>query len=262
MKIISYSIFGSRTTPPEDQWMFHTYMRGLFFNVLMNRLVYKDWHTHIEVDAGTFSDYDHIFIGLQKQYGCSVTVNPPDTLCKMMLWRLKPIFNPDAEYVICRDTDALTSMREAKAVQQWIDTGWILHGISDNPAHNLPLMGGLSGFKCQPLREKYGSYDAVIAKSPVSIDKRGSDQDFLNKVIYEDFEGQLLGHFGDTSKVHGWSRMSIDGKSHGSDLCTAFIGSAGCNEMETIRYLKANSPDFRFEGVDVKYPLIFNWLAI
>src|SRR5688572_9876366 len=161
MKLISYSIFGNHC----PKWIFNTLMRGVYFNTVMNKLVFPDWETHIETDSLTFSSYDHFFSMLEHKYGITFSVNAEENLCTSMLWRMKPIFESEAEYVLCRDADALTSYREAGAVKKFIESGKILHGMADNPAHSIPLMGGMCGFKCEPLREKYGSWQQMIVRS-------------------------------------------------------------------------------------------------
>lgn len=248
-KIISYALFGSRTTEP---WLFAFYLRGFVWNVRMNRLIYPEWQTHVEIDAGTFSDYDNLFIELQRHYGISYNVNMQEELCKSMLWRLKPVFNPDTELVLCRDADAITTLREQVCVNEWINSGKQLHGINDNPAHQLPLMGGMVGIRSDYIRSKFASWDGFMHDGG-SFEQHGSDQQHIMRLLYipgtdialvSDMRGRISDH---TNPL--WT----------SDLTCRHIGSAGVVEMETIRFFKQHDPNSPFIEIEKKYPHIFFW---
>lgn len=248
-KIISYSLFGSRTTAP---WLFAFYLRGFVWNVKMNRLLYPEWQTHVEVDAGTFSDYDHIFTELQKHYGISYNINIQEPLCKSMLWRLKPVFWENSEIVLCRDADAITTLREADCVKRWEGSGQRIHGINDNPAHQLPLMGGMIGLKCAYIRSEFETWDWFM-ESDDSFEQHGSDQNHIMKKLY------LPG-----TNIAMISDMYREGSNHSnplwtSDLTCRHIGSAGVVEMETIRFFNIHDANSRFIETEKKYPHIFYW---
>lgn len=273
-KVISYSLFGAKPEGEADSWEFLFYLRGFYFNVLMNSLVYPDLVTRIYIDGITFDKYEKLFRWLNDYHKVKFGMYGPDNLCRSMLWRMKPIFSKEVDIVICRDSDALTSYREAQAVEEWIQSGMICHGLHDNPAHSVPLMGGMCGFRANELREKYGSWEEMISKSPVVIDKRGSDQDFINHIVFRDFKDSFLGHYGDIiqrNKAYNTAgtmpgtqfKVINDDRSNRlwtSNLCSFFIGSAGVNEMETLRFFRDNLPGF---GDDkelwAKYPKIFYW---
>lgn len=261
-KIISYSLFKGAQDFTE---LF--YVRGFYFNVLMNSLVYPDWKTVVFVDNYMVEKYQYLFTYLISERSVSVyPVIVDATHCQKMLWRTLPVFWPDSSYVICRDADALTNDREAKAVQEWLKSGLILHGINDNPAHSIPLLGGMCGFKAEPIRNLFGSWENMLSKSLHPIDKHGSDQRFLNSVVLNAFPDRLGMH------ISGHIPGSFQGEKEGSktwilerakkatDLCTAFIGAAGCNEMETLRFFRNQLPNW---GSDQElweqYPKLFYW---
>ncbi len=261
MKVISYSLFKGSDPLAE---LF--YVRGLYLNVLMNSIVYPGWQTVLLLDEQYETEENKLlFSTLQHKYNLYIVGRTKKTHCGAMLWRIEPAFWPETEYLICRDADALTSVREANAVKRFIDSKQTMHGISDNPAHSIPLLGGMCGFKCQPLRDKYGSYDKMLGRYSGKIDKHGSDQHFLNSLIYEDFKEDMMMHFGNDAegneeRWYYFTSNSLPPKSHGSDLCTSFIGSAGTNEMETLRFFRDNLSDW---GSDKelweKYPKLFYW---
>lgn len=265
MKIISYSLF--KGTDPLAELF---YVRGLYLNVMMNSIVYPEWKTVVQVDEYILSKYGNLLDWLGKEYVFEIDPNySNDTHCMKMLWRIRPVFWPEAEYVICRDADALTSLAEANAVDQWIGSGLIIHGIHDNPAHSLPLLGGLCGFKCEPLRYKYGLFKTMTGLATKRIDKHGSDQDFLNSIVYEGFKNSFISHVGRVShdiliKQQGTVNKLIyqdrTDKRWLSDLCTSFIGAAGCNEMETLRYFRSVGIRPVPNDIANAYPKIFYWV--
>lgn len=246
-KIISYSLFGSRTTPP---WLFAFYLRGFVWNVKMNRLLYPDWQTHVEIDSETFSDYDNIFNELQKHYGISYNVNIQEPLCKSMLWRLKPVFWPDSELVLCRDADAITTLREAECVQEWQNSGKRLHGINDNPAHKLPLMGGMIGLRCDAIRAEFGTWEHFMDNAG-DLSKHGSDQKHIMCELHRPGTNYTL-----ISDMYG-KESNHSNPLWVSDLTCRHIGSAGVVEMETIRFFSGfDNPILETEKA---YKHIFYW---
>lgn len=269
-KIISYSLFGARELT-FNKWLFNAYVTGLYWNVRMNKLIYPDWTTHVNVDSGTFSMYDTLIKGLQEFYGITFDVNPPSVRCMSMLWRMKPIFEQDVEYVICRDADALTSYKEAQCVSEFVATGMDVHGITDNTAHSIPVLGGLCGFRGEPMRERYGSWEKMIGETRVPINDHGTDQNFLMQNVYTDFKYRYFGHIlnhnlhiQDSEIVRRIPDVTLDGvdpKLWESNLCACFMGSAGVNNMETIRFFQRFSQDTEFEkDIALRYREIFYWL--
>lgn len=247
-KIISYSLFKG---PDPLAELF--YVRGMYLNVLMNSLVYPDWKTVVHVDRYIFDKYQDLFTHIIANYSVKVSISEIEyTHCQKMLWRMEPIFDDRVEYVICRDADALTSYREANAVGEWIKSGEVLQGIKDNPAHSIPLLGGLCGFKAEPIRSKYGSWENMITKTKRPIEDHGTDQHFLNDVIFPDFPSTNYQWQPGPSKRSNplWA----------SDLCTSFIGAAGVNEMETLRFFRSHLPGWGSDqDLWKQYPKLFYW---
>jgi hypothetical protein len=245
--VISFSIFDCK-----HDWQFLFYLRGLWFNCAMIRLLKPEYKIYVSCETNVYLRYENFFDALIYTYGIELLVMNEDTLCRMMLWRMKPVFNPEVEYCFCRDTDSLVTWRDMGAMQQFIDSGRAVSGVQDNPGHTVPLMGGMSGFKCEPLRQQYGTWNEMISRSPVKIDRHGSDQDFLTRVVYEDFKGDYL--------LQSNVPRKRDDPRWLSDLCVPFIGSAGVNEFETLRYLRDNKIDLTLNGIGKLYPNIFYWL--
>jgi hypothetical protein len=247
MKVFSFSIFDCK-----HDWQFLFYLRGLWFNCAMIKIVCPDFKIYTYVEKSVWVKYRDIFWTLAEDYGVKIIPLDEDTPCKMMLWRVRPVFNTDVEYCFPRDADALVTYRETTAIKEFVLSKSNIHSIQDNPGHSVPLLGGLCGFRCEPLRDKYGSHSSLLHASPVTIDKHGSDQDFLTKVVYKDFISSyyLSRNIPRERNNPLWT----------SDLCISFIGTAGVNEFETLRYLRDNGANLTLSGVGRMYKKIFYWL--
>ena len=263
MKVISYSIFGD---PASFEFPF--YMRGLYFNARMNKLIYPEWRTAVAVEISVFEKYQSFFSALEQKFRALPFVMRPAPLCESMLWRMAPIFYYDTSHVICRDADAITTYKEAQAVQEWIDSGLGFHGITDNPAHTLPLMGGMCGFRVDHFKQTFPEYDTfekLVAGS--DLKNHGSDQNLLMKKIYPKAKGNLLVHsfsgYNRTDEVK-LVRQSANGIVAGvspklweSNLTCRHIGSPGVVDFETLRFFKrfdkTDYSDFEKEFKDICY---------
>ncbi len=273
MNVISYSLFGARELT-FNKWLFNAYVTGFYWNVRMNKLLFPGWRTHVEIDSGTYSLYDTLINGLHEFYGISFGINPVSPLCKSMLWRMKPCFWDDADYVFCRDADALTSYREGEMMNHFIylaqrDPEIHIHSVTDNKSHTLPIMGGMCGFDAKFIKEKFVSWDGFVGGE--SLTERGSDQDFLMKKIHRPYSHNFMGHYlkgylGRGEKVCDHIPIrelmpEVKQELWESNLCSCFMGSAGVNNMETIRFFQRFSEDTEFEkDIALRYKEIFYWL--
>jgi len=129
-----------------------------------------------------------------------------------MFWRFYAISDPDAEFVIFRDTDCRLANREAQAVGEWTRTDKCLHIMRDHPMHTEPIMGGMWGVhgpkfmkKCADIwgtsKESLKMKDIIDGwisnehqrtreNDPNSFkeweyDARGIDQKFLRAFVYK-----------------------------------------------------------------------------
>src|SRR5688572_8653466 len=139
MKLICYSLFNGK----KEKFEKLAYIRGFYFNVRMNRLIYPSWNTYLAIDQSTYDQYKLLFDRL------NIIINVfghTPALCEGMLWRMYPIWQEGITHVLCRDSDAITTYRESQAVESWLHSGMLAHAILDNPAHS-GLMGGMVGFR-------------------------------------------------------------------------------------------------------------------
>lgn len=111
------------------------------------------------------------------------------TLGNGMLWRLLPIWDDSVDYVFCRDLDSILTPRQMKYVTRFIKSGKVAHGINDNNAHNIPLMGGMVGFQTKGFKELLNNRSLEELEKSIGLkreewDRYGADQEFLNRIIW------------------------------------------------------------------------------
>lgn len=262
MKLISYSLFGINNFNENNLFEFRSYVRGFYFNCRMNNLIYPDFRTHLEVSNDVYIKYQNLFDWLVNNNNLSLSVvNQNDPLCKAMLWRMKPIFYQHITYVFCRDTDAITTYREAKAVQCFIEsTNYSFHALLDNKAHS-GLMGGMVGFKTNELKAicNWKTWDEMVNSFKTDYNNRGSDQFFLNSVILPKIKDKLLFH-NLTDKDFVYTLPMVDKKLWESNLVCRHIGSAGVIDMEVLRFFnRFDEYNWKYNDIEKQYPEIFYW---
>lgn len=136
-------------------------------------------------DAIDRAPYGHALRALEVRGLVALRQMPsrPETgKCEKMLWRIAPAWDPEVEYLFCRDIDALPTWRERRACEEFIASGIDAHALSDNPAH-CGLMGGLCGFRAETLRALAFSHADFVVSAGFSDERwaqHGADQDFLN----------------------------------------------------------------------------------
>lgn len=263
MKVISYSLFGD-----PNSFEFDFYLRGIYFNARMNRLIYPDWETWIFVDGLLHNSHYDILIGLQRLIK-GMLVFEPETpeRCAGMLWRLIPIFSNGVTHVMARDADAITTYREAVCIHDWLGSDMPFHAINDNHAHS-GLMGGMVAFRAKDFKEAtgYTSFDGMV--SGLDLKAHGSDQNFMMKSIHPKIKNGLFMHNLSgagcearytSTDVNPIKNIGIDRKLWESSNTCRFIGSPGVVDFELLRFFKRFDNDPKFDDFEKRFPDIFYW---
>lgn len=292
MKAIAYSLFGYAKQRHETCFDFNSYLRGFHINVRFNRILYPGWITVLNLDSETYnSPYRDIFDWHTKMRFARMSFQEPAPLCKAMLWRFKTVFDYDHpnwrySHVLCRDLDSIATYRESQMVQQWIDEDRAVHCITDSISHNIPMMGGMVGFRPGYINDllKIGTtpekaWDKLIDNAAdMNFNRKGSDQDFLNKYIHPACAHNATEHFilGMRHDVHeeNGRHYSIDRsiKPEGvSDemrdkleekMLAGHVGAAGFYETPTMHFLNRHDP-YRDEYKELEewpgFEQIFYW---
>lgn len=254
MKIISFALFNHASAKPFERM---AYIRNFFWNCRMARLIYPEWRLSLKVDQETYGEFAGLFTWLVLNNNLKVEIiNNGVKLCEAMLWRMMPCFQSDVTHVLCRDSDALVTYREAQRVQQWLEGGKGLHCIHDAPGHS-GLMGGMTGFDTAKLKAatSWQTWDDMIRGWDLT--ERGSDQHLLNQRVLPHMQSEMHIH-GATDK---FPRLpNVDAKFWESDLTVRHIGSAGVVEMETIRFFnRLDEYQWQCAEIQAQFPKLFYW---
>jgi hypothetical protein len=277
---ISYALFGYQKPKPDNCFEFNSYVRGMMVNIRINRIIFPGWENIIHIDHASYeSPYRPLFNWLEGKKLAKFVVCKDAPLCLAMLWRLKPLFEKDGKdkwtytHVICRDIDSVCTYRDAQAVAQWIQEDKTIHCITDSISHNIPMMGGMIGFRPHYITERLKADSWLVLTNMGSFDwnRKGTDQDFLNKFIYPKNSDSATEHF-----VKGMRHnlkeedgrhysipdidIGIDPLYKELDLVCGHIGSAGYYEIQMVKFLCEVDP-YRneYKEIEQKFPTLFYW---
>lgn len=262
MKVISYSLFGDQSSLE-----FKFYLRGVYFNARMNRILLPGFTTFVYVASAVMQEYRDYWKAFQDTFPDVKIIieNDHPQRCLGMLWRMKPLFDEKVELVLCRDADSVITYREANCIYDWLKSPLPFHAINDNAAHG-GLMGGLVGFKCKEFREitKYQSFQQMVGG--LDLRHHGSDQNFLNQSIHPKIKHKLFFHnLKGAGASAGRTENSapngvIDKKYWVTDLISRYIGSAGVIDLELLRFFRSFDNKTEFQTLEKLFPKIFYWV--
>jgi hypothetical protein len=277
---ISYSLFGYNQQH-ENCYDFRSYLRGLHLNVRVAQLLYPGWTVAVMIDESvTESPYVNYLYELDKQQKIRLYVMHSAELCKMMLYRLYPMFllNKDKlayDRVICRDTDSLLSYRERQAVAYWERGPKMAHAITDSVSHSITLMGGMIGFKSGDFRSRMSaqSFDALMCTAQgIDFNRKGADQDFLNRYVLPKVADSITEHFvlghpqtfrGDCHNfIHDidLKEIGVPDELKETNGYGFHVGASGFQTDAVVKFLEKHGKDNEYwEGLEKQYKEIFYW---
>jgi len=106
-----------------------------------------------------------------------------------MFWRFYPAGEDDVEAFISRDCDSRLSEREASAVNEWMESPFLMHAMRDHPEHSVPILGGMWGAK------KHAIPDMMeLIEKWNKEDRWQTDQEFLRHVIWPQYSHKVMVH--------------------------------------------------------------------
>ncbi len=236
MKVMSYSMFSR--------------FYGSIRHVLRaHHSIYPGWQFYLHHDrAATDAVYWKVLRELHRVNLIKlIPVEEKPQYTRAMLWRMMPIWSGEAEFVFCRDLDSLPTPRERRAVDQFIGLDdYIAHGINDNPAHSIPLMGGLCGFRCQRFLNQIGfeSWEAWVDSRERNWSMHGTDQDALSGLLPCIQHRTLCSRIFDGAKLYDYVPcilgdipypLDIDPEVEKfGDSFINYCGAAGCNTPDDV----------------------------
>jgi hypothetical protein len=284
-KAISYSLFGYNQERNKDSFDFNSYLRGLLINVKCQTLIYPDWEIVVNTDANTYNGFKNLFDLLPIKLLINESVEP---LTKSMLWRMKPIWLKENDnfvysHIICRDLDSPLTLRERKCVEEWIINNSVIHAITDSISHNIPMLGGMVGFKPSEFVKatNYANFEEMFIDIDYDFDIKGKDQELLCSNIYPIFnkneiyiDGELkpsiIQHYlkghpntnlkGYRNIVPEWVEMGLDLSMEESNEICGHIGSAGWYEPKINVFLTKHTDKIQhIIEIEKKFADIFWW---
>ena len=280
---ISYAVFGYGKPTPLNCFPWDSYFRGIALCVRVNRIIYPGWINIINIDNASYnSPYKGYLDWLVAKGLVKVNICKDAPLCMAMLWRLKPIFDKDESgnwlytHVICRDIDSVGTYREAQAVAQWIQEDKTIHCITDSISHNIPMMGGMIGFRPRYITERLNckTWQQLVNNGNFNWERKGADQDFLNKFVYPNCTDSATEHFvlgmrHNLKEEDGrhYSIPNIDinvDRNFEADLnaLAGHIGASGAYTTPMERFLKEIDPyKDEYKEIEKQFPKIFYWNA-
>lgn len=270
MKVISYALFGYGKTTPQNCFEFNSYLRGLWINIRLARVLYHDWKIIVNTDHDTWNHYQDLFRMMEK-FNVTFYGNEPAPLCESMLWRMKPIWLEGVTHVICRDTDSPLTYREAQMVREWVESPKAMHAITDSISHNIPLMGGMIGIT-NHIKSYFGEFYDLISGRDLTY--KGSDQELLNQKLYPKFASHgsdsILQHYilgMPNTFLMGYKNTwkdeplpNVDEKYRQTNNTCGHIGAAGWYEAPMLKFLCVyDEYKEEYKEIESKYKSIFYW---
>ena len=273
MKRIAYSLFTPADLSKNSRFVFDKYLLGVYFNARMNRLVYPEWQTIVYADPRILEQHHGYFNDMSDTLSLNIVFvgrNPDRPLWDLVLSRILPLFDGTTTHVICRDLDSITTYREALAVQEWLDSGLACHAMLDSAAYYGTLLAGMCGFDVAQLRRlapEYDSFDKLVKGFDMS--HKGGDQAVLRVRIWPKCKMSALAHsFRNCVKsdaavvrtdVTVTELRGVRPELWESNLVTGFIGQAGVNEMEMLRFFQRHDEDQKFYDFEDAHSDICYW---
>jgi hypothetical protein len=164
---------------------------------------YPEWELRIHHDENlALFPYGKVVFKLAEWGKLKVVdMGKAERLCESMMWRLKPLWDPDANIVVCRDVDSLPMPREKIMIDQFIQRGLAVNALLDSESHCGPLMGGMVAYKAPEFRKlftQYPTFEAFIDASRIpqfaNLNQHGSDQSAQNGLLWKTLQKRALIH--------------------------------------------------------------------
>jgi hypothetical protein len=177
MKVISFSLWGNKPI----------YLVGAIRNTKLAQEFYPDFQCWFYIHEETvpketikkLKEFNNVKI---------IYKNGDLTKVKPAMWRFEPLSDPKVDLFMSRDLDTKILLREKLAVDEWLNSKYLLHIMRDHPWHYYPIQAGMFGIK----RSKINLKDKI--NSFVQDDNHFYDQIFLKDIIYPLYNDNCIIH--------------------------------------------------------------------
>ena len=216
-KAISFSLFGNHAI----------YNVGLTENIRLANELYPDYDIHIYYD-------DSIDLQLLDLASNKVFFHPVSyPSIPGYFWRFFLIDDKTYDVVLPRDLDSRLSLREKIAVDCWVSSSKALHIMRDHQEHDFPIMAGMWGIKSKMV--SFNIIDSIRDFSEIFVDinKKISDQIYLQQIILPLFQQDALAH-------DNWLRSNFSVRFPTDRIESQFVGEI---------YTSLNQPKYVYSEV-------------
>ena len=172
MKVISFGLWGNNPR----------YIDGVEANIVFARQFYPDWKLWFFCDQTVPTETVNL---ISSQPDCRVVLGDSNKERQHRLfWRFWAAEYPEVDVMIIRDTDSRIGQREQLAVMDWLSKGTSFHIMRDNPAHGVPICGGMWGCRTDKLRNIRTLINQYYNEGRHNTVVCGVDQDFLRHTVW------------------------------------------------------------------------------
>lgn len=134
------------------------FWNGIPYTLLMNSVVYPDFEMKFFVHESSLKALRFEMLKKASERFDSIhlhIIKEPCEQLKLSIWRMKPLWEDNIDYLFCRDMDYAVNFLAKKSVEYFLlQSVCIIHGMRSYKLHTTLLMAGLCGFKVKPVREK------------------------------------------------------------------------------------------------------------
>ncbi|MCU1715763.1 tetratricopeptide repeat protein [Pseudomonas sp. 5P_3.1_Bac2] len=177
--IIAFSLFGGDSK----------YCESAVLNATEQPQIYPHWTCRFYLDD---SVPQAVVQRLQAAGAQVVLVDEATRQLPGPMWRFMALADPQVDRVLLRDADSVISLREARAVAQWLASDKHFHAMRDSASHTELLLAGLWGAvpsALPPIKELLASF----AAQPIA-NAHFADQFFLREWVWPYARLSLLQH--------------------------------------------------------------------
>lgn len=179
INVISFSLFGGNSK----------YCECAVLNCIEQKTLYPDWQCYFYVDDTV---PQHVLTRLQQHGGKIIVVNEVQQSWPGPMWRFMAYDDANVKRVIFRDCDSVISLREAQAVQAWVNSSKQFHMMRDFGSHTELMLAGLWGV-CQGALPSMHQLINVFLSKPIE-NEHFADQAFLRELVWPYARADLLQH--------------------------------------------------------------------
>jgi hypothetical protein len=186
-KLISYVLFGNEPR----------YWGNIPYIIAATSVIYPDFYMRFYIHEDSIS---HPYYQLLKEISEIndkleiELISDSYTGTQLTAWRMKPLWDEDIEFLICRDLDYALSILERTSVEYFMtQSNCLVHGIRSYHTHTTPYMAGLCGFRVKKvlemMKQHISTFEEYISwgENNVSYCKEwiwGCDQALLRNCLY------------------------------------------------------------------------------